>query len=1177
MDSFERAAAWAGTARLIFPRRPPAGFFEGTGGEPRFRIRDYDSMPPFLMSVVSEGDHWLFVSSTGALTAGRRDPDHALFPYVTDDRIHAAADATGSKTVVRAAVDGRTYLWEPFSPRYAGVYRIMRTISKSAYGNEVEFEELNEDLGLKFAYSWTTSWKYGFMRRARLSNEGAAEARIELLDGLVDIMPAELTRRFQADFSTLADGYRDSEIVSAGASLVALYRLSSVPTDRAEPCEALRANIVWSEGLPAPGGKRVHLKADCIDDFRAGREAVPTPRLRGRRGAYLERSSFALAAGESRGWMTVADVGRDAVEIHALMNELASGAITESVEADAANGTASLRRIVAAVDGLQVTGDDLSAWRHYSNALFNAMRGGFPPGGYEIPVREFASFVSRASVATASRHSDWLKTLPIDIRRDELARRARMTGDPDLERLAREYLPLAFSRRHGDPSRPWNSFSIATKDAQGRRLLGYEGNWRDIFQNWEALSLSYPGFLDGMIFKFLDASTADGYNPYRITSDGLEWEVSDLSDAWSFIGYWGDHQAAYLLRLLEASSRYRPGELAELLGRRLFTYAQVPYRIKDYDSLVANPKDSVEFDARLHGWLLERSRVEGEDGKLLQDAEGAPYRACLAEKLLVPMLAKLSNFVPDGGIWMNTQRPEWNDANNALVGNGLSVVTLCYLRSLAAFCRDLFAETDADLEISVEVSRLRKRIGEALRSSRPRCGEARAPSERRSLMDKLGRAGSDYRRALYDGGLSGVTEMVAGCELADFCALVLEHIDHSLKGNLRPDGLYHAYNLLSLDDGRASLRRLPAMLEGQVAILSSGILSTQESASLLETMRASALFRPDQGSYMLYPDRELPRFLEKNRIKPEAAASSRLLTTLARDGNCEIAKRDLDGSFRFNADFHNARDLAKALDALASSVPATEASHLAEEERGLLLELYEGTFDHHSFTGRSGTFYKYEGLGSIYWHMVSKLLVAVGECIARAKLASVEPETLSRIDAAYREIREGLGTHKSPAVYGAFPIDPYSHTPSFAGAQQPGMTGQVKEDLLSRFAELGASVRCGKLRFSPSFALRSETVREERDFRYIDVASEERSIRIEPGCYAFTICQVPVVAHSSEHWAGPPRIFIERPNGESEILEGLELDEEESRRIFDRDSTTRRLDVYYGGGYDGSGKASDGQ
>ncbi len=39
-------------------------------------------------------------------------------------------------------------------------------------------------------------------------------------------------------------------------------------------------------------------------------------------------------------------------------------------------------------------------------------------------------------------------------------------------------------------------------------------------------------------------------------------------------------------------------------------------------------------------------------------------------------------------------------------------------------------------------------------------------------------------------------------------------------------------------------------------------------------------------------------------------------------------------------------------------------------------------------------------------------------------------------------------------MYGAIPTDPYSHTPGFAGAQQPGMTGPVKEDIC-RLGELG--------------------------------------------------------------------------------------------------------------------------
>ena len=61
----------------------------------------------------------------------------------------------------------------------------------------------------------------------------------------------------------------------------------------------------------------------------------------------------------------------------------------------------------------------------------------------------------------------------------------------------------------------------------------------------------------------------------------------------------------------------------------------------------------------------------------------------------------------------------------------------------------------------------------------------------------------------------------------------------------------------------------------------------------------------------------------------------------------------------------------------------------------------------------------------------------------------------------------GIGVHKSPSLYGAFPTDPYSHTPGGKGAQQPGMTGQVKEDILSRIGELGAIVSKGVLSFSP--------------------------------------------------------------------------------------------------------------
>jgi hypothetical protein len=86
------------------------------------------------------------------------------------------------------------------------------------------------------------------------------------------------------------------------------------------------------------------------------------------------------------------------------------------------------------------------------------------------------------------------------------------------------------------------------------------------------------------------------------------------------------------------------------------------------------------------------------------------------------------------------------------------------------------------------------------------------------------------------------------------------------------------------------------------------------------------------------------------------------------------------------------------------------------------------------------------------------------------------------IDYYYR-VKAGIGVHKNPKNYGAFPTDPYSHTPSMMGAQQPGMTGQVKEDILSRFNELGLLVANGEILVSP-ILLYSEDFIDKQDLNF---------------------------------------------------------------------------------------------
>ena len=131
-------------------------------GETYYKISAVDRMRPFFMSIVSHSDHWMFLSSNGGLSAGRKNSDFALFPYYTDDKITESAETTGSKTVVLVEGEDRRTLWLPFSEQYRGSYNLERNLYKNAFGNKVIFEEVNHDLGLSFQYQWAASERFGF-------------------------------------------------------------------------------------------------------------------------------------------------------------------------------------------------------------------------------------------------------------------------------------------------------------------------------------------------------------------------------------------------------------------------------------------------------------------------------------------------------------------------------------------------------------------------------------------------------------------------------------------------------------------------------------------------------------------------------------------------------------------------------------------------------------------------------------------------------------------------------------------------------------------------------------------------------------------------------------------------------------------------------------------------------
>jgi hypothetical protein len=398
-------------------------------------------------------------------------------------------------------------------------------------------------------------------------------------------------------------------------------------------------------------------------------------------------------------------------------------------------------------------------------------------------------------------------------------------------------------------------------------------------------------------------------------------------------------------------------------------------------------------------------------------------------------------------------------------------------------------------------------------------------------MERLGHAGQRHREAIYAGAFGSPVPTPRACIRAflDDAARVCQA---TITASRRPDGLFHSYDVLAIEHGRARISHLGPMLEGQVAVLDSGVLQDGEAVKLLRALRDSGLYRADQRSYLLYPDRRSVPFLERNTLPGPPPLTDPSLFVV-----------DRDGRWHFQGDLATLSDVDRRLESL-------DAEPSVQDD---VRDLWRATFGHAEFTGRSDRFFMFEGLGSIYWHMVAKLAVAVQWCFDRA----TEPDTASALARLYHDIRDGLGFRKDPALHGAFPTDPYSHTPRHLGAQQPGMTGQVKEDVLSRFGELGLRIADGMLRFDPSLLTAREFLARPQRLRFRDVDSEWQDLIVPARALAFTWCQVPIVYRLVA--GASPTVTVTRHDGATETLTELSLSASLSSEVFRRSGRVRQI------------------
>lgn len=332
-----------------------------------------------------------------------------------------------------------------------------------------------------------------------------------------------------------------------------------------------------------------------------------------------------------------------------------------------------------------------------------------------------------------------------------------------------------FSRKHGDPERDYNFFSIA-----GEFYSQGNGNYRDVCQNRRNDVFFCPEVEDFNVRQFFNLVQMDGYNPleirpntfviptdkkqeakavlkaflgentapvekvisvkftpgaitnaiaaYSLSVNGDQEELVEklltLSDqrqeAGFGEGYWSDHWD-YDLDLVNNYLLVYPEKKRELLfGCNDYRYYDSVGAVRPRrDTYVLNKGNVRQYGAVDHSEeKLSRPGFNPHGTNWLKDVNGNEVTTTLFGKMLTLAVNKFALLDCEGlGIEMEGGKPGWNDAMNGLPGLfGSSMPEAMELKRLIDFMRNAVRECDPDasIEVCAELASFMEAVMEAL-------------------------------------------------------------------------------------------------------------------------------------------------------------------------------------------------------------------------------------------------------------------------------------------------------------------------------------------------------------------------------------------------------------------------------------------------------------------------------
>ena len=830
---------------------------------------------------------WAFYVNRGQGIAsfGIKDKDHPLMEFQPANKAYYLTPILGFRTFIKMACPKGKLFYDAFHNGMSAVgFDINNRMIINSY--ELKLNEINRTLGLSVDIEYFTipNDNYGaLVRKLMIKNISHAKKRLQVLDGMPQIIPYGLTNMFLKKLSRTVEAWMGVENLKKD---IPFFKLKVDPTDRAEVTHIERGNFYLSfdgKGLIRPivdpeaifGQQADFTYPSMFLKHRSYK--YPAQQLRkGRTPCCMPFRAFDLKPDQAETIYTVtgnmdnvdklnANAGRIAKEEYILAKQQENKVLINDLQSMVSTHSGSNR------------------FDFYcrQNFLDNIIRGGYP-----------------LSVEHPSGH-------------------ARIQ---------------VYTRKHGDLERDYNKYLIEpTFFSQGN------GNYRDVNQNrrcdiWFNKQVREDGIID--FFNFIQT---DGYNPLIIKPDCFRFnqDMESLSgffdkeglkklrayfkyeftpgDFFSFIeknrigligrkrdllgtvlsnstksiqaehgeGFWTDHWH-YSLDLLESHLGLYPEDLRSLLiDRKDFTFFDNSYVVRPRDMrYILTDKGVYQYNCVAedhHKATVIKKRYEFPYLSRTKNGEGQIYTTTLLVKMLTIIANKISSLDPSGvGIEMEAGKPNWYDSLNGLPALlGSSTCETFELKRWILFIKDsirrLRLDEDHRIALPQELKDLLKGLDMICRQ---KISAHRFWDRSQTLKEK-------YRQKTIM-GFSGPEGVLKVRDIMHMLAGFLHKVDSGLKKAYDKDtGLYYSYFINEVIEYKAigrsehmrhakalgfRQRPLPLFLEGMVHCLRVTDPG-QDALRLYNAVRKSPLF--DRGLKMYKVNaslNDMPEEIGRSRV-----------------------------------------------------------------------------------------------------------------------------------------------------------------------------------------------------------------------------------------------------------------------------------------------------------------------